>query len=459
MLRTKISFFIIIITAFLLLTGCETVSKTEGEDYAPEWANNLIESNTVDDKYFVGIGISNTGNENADLDFAKKLAFSDLTSVIFESIKKSQEHILPANAEEKYFDSAEAHIVQSLSRNFMTISTDALYINGKGYWFYYKILKTDWEKIQKEEEQEIANFIEEVISPKLLSKETTDVELLTSLFNGWKFLAESPYPELVFGALVNDRGILIDLIENNIAKVFSRLAITIGTDNISTELGRSENFSVMVSDKGRRKIGELKIDLYNKANNQKITEIITEKDGHYSDNVEFKNLQLGKQKLYAQVSMSYLEIDPKLFKKEITAPVKEFTVIVNEMSVVLKLVVNGEADIQDFIDQTKALFTKKELELRLSPGTRGERYTIIFTIYFRNQPRNFHNLYITNAIATVELLKEDNSIFSYKSQEYREVGLDWSRAQERVSIKMFRDINRDELFFKELHKAIYADYF
>ena len=459
MFKNKISFVIIIITVLFLLEGCLLPPEKESEELTSEWAENLIVSEPIDSNYFVGIGISNTGNENADLEHAKKLAFSDLTAVIFENIKKSQEHLLPPNAEEKYFDSAEAHIVQSLSRNFTAISTDAYYVEGKGYWFYYKLLKTDWERIQKEEEQEIAAFIEEVLSPKILSKEVTDAELLSSLFNGWKFLAESPYPELVFGNLVNERGLLINLIEDNIAKVFLRLVIDIKTDNIMTELGRSETFTLLVSDKEKRKPGEIKIDFYKKADAQKITEVITETDGRYSDSIEFNNLPIGRQKLYAEISMPYLEIDPKLFKKEITAPVKEFTVIVNEMSVVVKLVVNGEAEIEDFIDQTKALFSKKELEIRLSPGTRGERYTILFTINFRNQPKNFHNLYITNANATVELFKEGNNIFSYKSQEYREVGLDWSRAQERVSIKMFRDINRDELFFKELHKAIYADYF
>ncbi|MCL2481790.1 MAG: hypothetical protein FWF38_08770, partial [Spirochaetaceae bacterium] len=392
------------------------------------------------------------------LNNAKKKAFSDLAAVIFESIKKSQQHLLPADAYVKYFDSAEAHIIQSLTRNFTDIESDFYYSSeSKGYWFNYKISKSDWDRIQKEEQQEIAEFLEEVLSPKISSKEITNVEKLYFLVNGWKFIAESPYPEIVWGTLDNEKGLFINLIENNIAKVFSWLAIDIEPDHITTEPGLSEKIIISISDREGRKPGELKIDFYNKADGKKVAEIITGEDGRYSGNVEFKNLPLGKQQLYAEISMPYLEINPKLFKKEINSPVRNFTVTVNEVNVVLKLVVNGEAEIEQFIDQTKTLFSNKELAVRLSPGGRGERYTILFTINFRNQPKNFHNLFITNANATVELLKENNNIFSYKSQEYREVGLDWDRAQERVTIKMFNDINNDELFFKELHKAIYSE--
>ncbi|MCL2706468.1 MAG: hypothetical protein FWE72_09710 [Spirochaetaceae bacterium] len=498
MFKRKIYFFAVIIISVFLIAGCQTTTKTD-ED-VPEWVKREITATTstapttpaatpttpaattpvvtpvitpttaptptatsipdvpVHVDYFMGVGFSNTGNEADDLNNAKKKAFSDLALVIFEHIKKSQQYLLPPNADAKYFDSAEAHIIQSLTRNFTDIETDFYYsADNKGYWFYYKISKIAWEKIEKEEHQEIADFIEEVLSPKLSSKEISDVEILSFLLNGWKFIAESPYPELVRGNLDNDNGLLINLIENNIAKVFSRLVINIEPDHISTEPGLSQDVIVSVTDKEGRRTGEFKIDFFRKTDGKKVAEITTKKDGRYSGKVEFKNLPVGKQQVYAEISMPHIEINPKLFKKEIDVPFKDFTVTVNEVSVVLKLVLNGEAEIDNFIEQTKSLFSKEELAIRLSPGHRDERYTIVFTINFRNQPKNFHNLFITNANATVELLKEDSYIFSYKSQEYREVGLDWARAQERVSIKMFKDINNDELFFKEMYKAIYSE--
>ena len=55
------------------------------------------------------------------------------------------------------------------------------------------------------------------------------------------------------------------------------------------------------------------------------------------------------------------------------------------------------------------------------------------------------------------LVKDGKNIFSYKTNGYREVGLSWNLAQERVAVKMFDDIDNDNLFFKELHKALYAE--
>ena len=463
MFKRKIFYLVIIITSVFFILGCKTTPAQLTIEGAPEWVNiwynNDPSNNLSDGDYFFGVGFSNTGNDIDDINNAKKRAFSELSLIIFKNIKESQKDLLPIDAEEKYFGSAEAHIVQSLTRNYTDIKDDFYYSEERGTWYYYKILKSDWARIEKEEKQEIADFLEEVLSSRILSKEINEVELLTYLANGWKFIAESPYPEIVAGALANEKGVLIDLIENNIARVFSRLTINIETNNISTEPWRTENFIFSIFDKEGRKPGELRIDIYNKADGKKITEVTTGKDGKYSDKVEFKNLPLGKHRLYAEISMPFLEINPLHFKNKTTVPSREFNVTVNEISVVLKLVINGEAEIKNFIEQTKKLFSNKELEIRFSPGNRNEKYTINFTINFWNQPRNFHNLVITNANATVDLFKEDYNVFTYKSQEYREVGYDWDKAQERVVIKMFSDISNDENFFKELHKALYANFF
>ncbi len=455
--KRKIVFFIlIIITTVFFIIGCTSSyaalpKKAGNESKAPEWVN----SKNADNNYFIGIGFSNSGNETNDLNIAKKKAFSALISTIFANIKKSQEFVLDANADKKYFDSAEAHITQSLTRNYTDVKSDSYYDENKGNWFYYKISKDDWSRIEKEEKQEIADFLNEVLSPKLLSKDLTDFEILSSLINGWKFLAESPYPELIYGTLANDKGLLIDIIENNISKIFSRLVINIDPNPILTEPGRSENIIISILDKDGRNPGQFQINFYNKADEKEIAQITTEMDGTYSGKIEFKGIPMGKQQLYAQFSMPYLEFNPEFFKKKMPIPSKEFTVTVNEISVVLKLIVNGEADITKFTDQTKSLFSKKDLTLKLSPGDKNERNAILFTIYFKNQPENSHGLFITNADATIVLVKDGNNIFSYKTPEYREVGLDWNQAQERVAIKMFGDINNDELFFKELHKALY----
>ncbi|MCL2791661.1 MAG: hypothetical protein FWD87_01085 [Spirochaetaceae bacterium] len=456
MFKRKMFFSVIIIAVVFFIIGCETTSANRlGED-APEW----VRSSLVDSDYFIGIGFSNTGNEANDINNARIEAFSGLILTIFESIKRSQQHLLPANAEKKFFYSAEAHIIQALTRNHEDIKSGSYNPEGRGYWFHYKIAKTDWARIQEEEQQEIAEFLIEVLSPRLFSREVTSVEILTFLVNGWKFIADSPYPMLIQDPLAGNERLFIDTIENNIQNVLSNLVINIETNNIITEPGQSENFIVSILNRDGRIPGELQLDVFNRANERKVTEVTTNRNGRYSGNVEFRNLSVGRQQLYAKISipdvLEHISILPVLLRNEINIPAKDFTVTVNEARVVLKLAINGEADIENFRGRTRTLFSREELPIRFSPGSREEKYTIIFTINFMNQPRTSHNLFITNANATVELFREGNRIFSYMSQEYREVGVDMNQAQERVAIRMFNDINRDELLFRELRRAIYG---
>ena len=307
MFKRKILFFAIIITAIFLFAGCQTL-QPETDNADKKDAPELAASQPADSDYFIGVGFSNTGNETDDLSNAKKKAFSDLVSALLKYIKNSQYALLPMDAEKKYFGAAEAHIAQSLTMNAADLKSDSSYSEKNGCRFYYKILKADWERIEKEEKQEIAQFLNELLSPKLSSKESTDYDILSSFGSGWKFLAESPYPEAIYGSLGSGKGSYIDLIEDNIAKVFSRLVINIKPDNLITEPGRSENMTVSITDKEGRKPGEFKIEFFNKTDRKKISEIVTKKDGTYSGNIElFKNLPLGKHQLYAEISMPYMK--------------------------------------------------------------------------------------------------------------------------------------------------------
>ncbi|MCL2293677.1 MAG: hypothetical protein FWC36_02260 [Spirochaetes bacterium] len=452
MSKTIIPF--ILITAIFLIMSCNTAQVKTDRKEIPEWVANKYIVNS--DDYFIGAAFLNDLDDTDDFNKTRQKAFSNLVSVIFENIKKSQKDLLPADAEKKYFAYAEAHIIQALTGNSASVKSDSHQSETARIWLSFRILKSDWERIKKEEKQEIADFIEGILSPRFLSRQTTTFELLTFLGNSWKFVAGSPYPKLVRGTINNERGLLLDLIEDNIATIFSGLAINIETNHIITEPGRPENFIISVLDSEGRNPGRFRINLYNRAAGGKVAEVITGINGRYSGKIEFKNLLPGEHQLYAEVSMPHIGINPQLLERRVTVPAKNFTAEINRISVVLKLVINGEVEIDFFLDRIKTLFTREELAIRLSPGNRGERYTVIFTLNFADPHINAHNLFIANANATLELLDGANKIFSYITPEYSEVGLDWNRAQERVAIKMFNDINRDELFFREFHRALYA---
>ncbi len=455
--KTAYFFGILISTAFLLNSCIVTTSgvskKPADQEARPVWIDNY----PVDSEYFIGIGSSNTGNQSADYELAKSKALNALAAAISVNIKSTQDFTVKEDSEGKSFQSTELQINQSVSRNFKEIEVfDSWFSEVSGSWFYYRISKARWAEIQRKEKEEIATRVIGVISPVLLSPDSSDFEILSSLGKGWQLVAESPYEGTINTTVNGEEGILIDLLEENISKVLSGIVLHVEPEVIVTEPGRLEDIAITVVDKNGRTPGPLTIDFINKTDGVRLTEVTTDKDGKFSGKAGFNLLPAGKNTIYAVISMQNAGINPEGFRKKVSVPRKELSAIMNQVSVLLKLVVIGDAEIESLPDSVKALFSRKELALRLSSGTGEEKHSIIFTMYFRNLPENTHGLYITNVKASISLMKEGSNIYSYETKEYREVGLTWDQAQERASIKLLRDINNDDIFITGLHKAVYS---
>lgn len=448
--------FILTVLLVMVLAGCGSApaaKKASQKEERPEWVDNY----PVDPDYYIGIGSSNTGNKSEDLESAKARAITALATAISVSLQSRQDFTVREDSEGKSFQSAEIQITQSVNRNFREIEVyDSFSSEQSGYWFYYRISRARWAQIEMEEKREIISRVKGIAEPLLLNEESTDFELLAALGKGWQIVAESPYQTTIGTNLAGEEGVLLDLLESNISKVFSRLSIDVKPEEISTEPGKLFPVTVQVKDSQGKTPGQFRVDFYVKEGNVKAAEMTTEKDGTFSGRISFTSLPVGKSRLYASLSMPYLGINPELFRKKVQAPEKELSVTMNQVSVVLKLVISGDAEIASLPDSVKALFSRKELALRLTPEEDPEKHAIVFTVYFRNLPENTHGLFITNAKASISLMKQGSTIFSYETKEYREVGLSWAQAQERASIKLFRDINSDEVFIKDLHRSVYA---
>ncbi|MDX9800965.1 MAG: LPP20 family lipoprotein [Spirochaetia bacterium] len=459
MFSGKTAYFLaILISTAFLFNSCITSNsgfskKSSQEDNRPVW----IDSYPVESEYFIGIGSSKTGNKSQDLDTAKAKALAALASAISVNIKSSQDFTVKEDSDGKSFQSAEVQINQSVSRNFSDVEVyDSWYSDSSGYWFYYRISKSRWEEIQRLEKAEISLRVNGVVAPVFLSPDISDFEILSSLGKGWQLVAESPYEGTINTEINGKSGILIDLLEENVSQVLSGITLQIEPEVIVTEPGRLEDVRLKVIDKNRRTPGTFKIDFINKADGAKVADVRTDKDGNFSGKIGFNQLPSGKNNLSAVISMQSAGINPDGFRKKLSVPQKELSVEMNQVSVILKLVIIGNAEIESLQDSVKALFSRKELALRLSPGTGDEKNSILFTMFFRNLPENTHGLYITNAKASISLIKDGSNIYSYETKEYKEAGLTWDQAQERAVLKLFRDINNDDIFITGLHKAVYS---
>ncbi len=438
----------------MFLFGCGTTSTVSApeEEGKPEWIDNY----PVDSAYYIGVGSSNTGNKSADMETAKAKALTDLAAAISVQISSEQEFVVKEDSKGNAYQSAEVQINQAVSNNFKDVEVaDSYYSEKSGYWFFYKLSKAKWAAIQAMEKMAIDDRVKSLINPVYDNSDSTAVDKISSLSKSWNVVVESPYEGTIDSSFKGESGLLIDLIEMNMGRVTKDLEINILPSEITTEPGKYENIKVSVVNRNGEKPGQIKIGFYTKKDNIKCAEIITDQNGKYSGKIKFSSLPTGKSDVTAAIALDEFGLSPGMMKSSIIAPEKQLKIQMNHISVLLKLQVNGDFKIESLKDSVKTLFSRDEFAVKLSDGGNNERFSIVFSMYFRNLPENSYGVFLTKAKASISLLKEGSNIYSYESKEYKEGGLDWDQAQERAVIKLFRDINADNEFITQIKDAIY----
>ena len=449
----KTAVFAVLLLAALMFAGCGTTAKaaSKGEE-RPDWIDNY----PVDSAYYTGIGSSNTGNKSADMETAKARALTDLASAISVQISSEQEFVVKEDSAGNSYQSAEVQINQAVSNNFTDVEVfDSFYSEKSGYWFYYKLSKAKWAEIQRREKAAIEERVKSIITPVYEASDATAIDKITALSKGWDIVAQSPYEGTINSFFRDESGLLIDLIEMNMGRITKDLELSVIPSEIKTEPGRFEDIDITVRDVKNGKTGQVKVGFYIKSDMKKVAEIVTESDGTYRGKIKFTGLPTGKNDILAAVAFDNYGIKPDLMKSRLTAPEKEIKVQMDHISVLLKLLINGDFEIESLKDSVKTLFSRDEFAVKLSDGGKNERFTINFSMYFRNMPENSYGLFLTRAKASVSLLKDGSNIYSYETKEYKEGGLDWDQAQERATIKLFKDINADNDFIMQMSNAIY----
>ena len=444
---------LLLIAAALSFTACSTTSKAaSSEEERPDWIDNY----PVDNAYYIGVGSSNTGDKSSDMETAKAKALTDLASAISVQISSEQSFVVKEDSKGNAFQSAEVQINQAVSNHFKDVEvTDSFYSEKSGYWFYYRLSKAKWAAIQAMEKMAIDDRVKSLITPVYENPETTSVDKISSLAKSWNIVVESPYEGTIDSTFKGESGKLIDLVEMNMGRVTKDLVIETEPSSITTEPGRYENIRLSVKNRSGEAPGQIKIGFYNKKDNMKCAEIVTDRDGNYSGKIKFTSLPTGKSDVSAEIALDEFGLTPDMMKSSIITPEKQLKIQMNHISVLLTLKVNGEYKIESLKDSVKSLFSRDDFAVKLSEGGKNERFAVVFSMYFRNLPENSYGVFLTKAKASISLSKEGSNIYSYESKEYKEGGLDWDQAQERAVIKLFRDINADERFISQIKDAIY----
>lgn len=465
MLKRFLLFSITIFTICVILNSCATsgTNNTTIESYEPigythiekpEW----ITEYPIDDNYFIGIGSSNTGKKQSDMEAAKKNAIVALSSDVASNIEAYNAELF-----------------------------DSWYSEEDGYWFYYRISKA---KIDKKDSSNVISRVKDVVDPIIKNPDSTVADIISTLAKGWEIVSDSPHRNSIkdssdntlynllfeISPSVKKNALALEMLESVILDYLSSLSIgDVYSASIVTESGKVENLTINVTtDKEAKLPGIFQIDFYRgKADGEKIeiNYVTTNIYGSFSGNVDFSALPSENDLLVAVTSQFSLYIEDERLAKKVSQvlPKKNFYITQNKIvpenkivpqnkiATVLDLTVVGSVNAESFEDSVKDFLYREEFALILLNETGKEDFTIDFTANFIDLPKNSYGLYITNVKATLSLVKDNSLVFSYETKESREVGLSLELAQKRATIKLLQDINKDVVFIKEFHEAIYPE--
>ena len=444
--------FILVITVSavfsLLISSCASTPDT------PEWINNP----PVDNAYYVGIAGSSSNNQAEDNEIAKKRAMSTLSAeisaeIISEiNIRTSEDN--KGNAEQQVEEAISQHVAQNLKA---VETVDAFYSPEIGYWYYLRLNKAEWMAIQKKEMNDIERRVKNLVEPMLSNTNRTVAEVLPVLIDGWTIVNESTYPGMIETELMGDKGMLIDLLERQIALNIGSLSIELAEEELTAEAGRPVNMRFAVKASGGRNPGQLQIDLADRNSNKSLITCTTSGSGRYDDSIDLSGLTPGKNYVTAVLNTDVLGYKDKAI--QLNPPKAEFLIDLQKIKTGLSLDYTG--DLEEFENEAGIYGTVKaalsdSLPVKIESGG-GHNFEIDFKINYRNAPPNSYGFTILYVKANISIFRNGASVYTYETAEYKGAGLNWTQANTKGLDKLFEDFGPESDFAADAGQAFSID--
>ena len=334
---------------------------------------------------------------------------------------------------------------------------DAWYSPDAGYWYYMRLNKAEWMAIQKREMADIERRVKNLVEPVLGNENRTIAEILPVLVDGWTIVAESPYPGMINTELMGEKGMLIDLLERQIALTIGSLSISIVNEEIAAEAGRPVGLKFNVKSSMPNRPGQLQIDLLERNSGKQLISCTTPASGNYDDKIDLSGLNAGKNYITAALNTDVLGFQGKAIG--LNAPKTDFMIDLQKIKT--GLVIDYTGDLEEFENESGITGTIKamlsdSLPVKIENGS-GQTFVIEFKLNYRDAPPNEYGFTILYVKANISILRNGSSVFTYETDEFKGAGLNWTQANTKGLDKLFEQFAADDNFSAEANKAFTID--
>lgn len=411
----------------VLVAACASSGKLAQE---PEWMSTYPQ----DERYYVGIGSSNTGNRSEDLERARAEALAQLAASISVEIRSETEY-KEQEAGGEFASTVTNRISQTVDEHLQEVETvDSYYSPREGYWIYLRLNKREWARIQREEMERIGQRVRQVLRG---AEEGSLAERLGALGKSLRIVRESAYFGMVRTTLAGEEGLLSDLIEARIAALLAGLRISMEPATIELTPVKTARVRISVQGEEGRFPGMWHLLLTPTAQGAapQAERVRTGKEGAFTGRLAFRAFPLGEHQGEAKVDLSEYGLDEEgseLFR----SPAAAFTIVKDPIKARLVVRSSGGQGVDGLEESVRAAVDELELPLSLSEEGRGA-YTLEVAITFRDLPAYSEEaIYFTKVRAAISLLHEGSSIYSSELQEVKDGGIDHAQARARAFRKL-----------------------
>ncbi len=437
-MRTEIKVPILIAAFTLLILSCATAPSL------PSW----VERYPQDNRYYIGIGSSNSAILASAQDEAREEALANLAASISTSIVSEVELESGETADGEEFKSLKRRIEEKVYQKLEGAEVvDSYSSPSAGYWIYLRYDKANLLRQKKE----LAERVEDLAAPAFSSQAKATGETLALLHKSHVLLAESPYFASLKGNIEGSEGVLIDLIESRIQEIVSSLTVSVTPGIVKGSAGDKVDVTIKIS--GDSAASGLPVGISEAG--RLIASGTTDEKGTYVASVELSTLPIGRGTVSASVDMSALEIGGDDYFIKFISPDKEIPFEVNPLP--LKLLVEQDRDygVPGITEMASSLFASSDLPFSLVGPSSATEYSVKLKLIVEDFPKFKENsLEISQARVTLQLEKNGEVIYSWESSAMKDGGLTLAQSHERTIKKLFEKIKNEKKYLAGLIEAL-----
>ena len=424
------------------------LDKTDGElspgereatrTRAPEWTRTYPEAGG----YYVGIGHSpDKGDPGEDRRRARLSALNELAQGISVHIEGE---VADRRGERygRYYEEMEINIRSSVDLTVQEAElVDSYHSKAEGYWVYYRLSKEQWEQQERERKRRLVERVGLMVEAPENGPLPPVSGRLSSLSNAIAVTQQAGSAGTARAVLFGNDGYLLDLLVYEREALMRSLQLEVSPTELAVSPAGSADVAVAVGSNRDGQPGVFRV-LFEDGRGKRLAAVATGEDGRYKGRVDLGKVPYGRSTVTARIDLAVPRetggapnTTTRVAAKR--RPYTALLVVAHDGGIGESQVYGNALDILSFLDMPA---------MRITSEGEGHDLVFEFTPLFRVVDNDRYSLVAAYAAARFTVRRGGDVLYSYGSDECKDMGLDGIQAKQRAFSRLVDSLKTDKRF-------------